>query len=112
MRDPEKKGTHQVLGRDRLICKVVEVTGCSEQELYKNIRGRGGNPARVVAAWWMVEGVGIPHAEVAQRLKMNTIAVYRAIRRVKSDGIRKPYSVIVKWARILEEQWQSQGGIL
>ena len=95
------------MSSEMAIKQGLEVSGSDEEEVYKHIRGRGGNAVRSVAAWWMVEGAGISHAEVAKTLRMSTAAVYRSVRRVKSDGIRKPYSDIVKWARTLEEQRES-----
>ena len=38
--------------------QVLEVSGADESELYREVKGRGGNPVRSVAAWWVVQGRG------------------------------------------------------
>jgi hypothetical protein len=92
------------LDSEKALKQVMEVSGCNEQEVLKCVRGRGGNPVRALAAWWMVVGAGVPRSDAGEKLQMTAAAVSRAIRRVKTEGIRKPYSDVVKWASILKHQ--------
>ena len=101
----ESQGT---LAPEDALNQVLEVSGCDVEEIYKKVRGRGGNSVRVVAAWWMVTGAGLPNVEVARRLDMSNAGVSRAIRRVRSEPIRRPDSEIVSWATALEDQRDEQ----
>jgi len=96
--------TQGELAPEDAIKQVLEVSGCDMDEVYRKVRGRGGNSVRVVAAWWMVIGAGLPNVEVARRLDMSNAGVSRAIRRVRSEPIRKPNSDIVEWSNELEQQ--------
>ncbi len=86
------------------LAQVEQICQCNKQKFFLNIRGRGGNPVRTLAAWWLVEGAGVEHAEAAEMLQTSTQTVKRAVQRVRVEGIRRPNSDIVKWSEALRLQ--------
>ena len=83
--------------------QVLQVSGAKESELFREVKGRGGNPVRTLAAWWLVQGAGLKNREVGKLLKMSEVAVSRAIARVRREMIDTADAPITVWASVLRE---------
>ena len=83
--------------------QVLKVGNASKEDLFREVKGRGGNPVRTVAAWWLVMGAGLPNREVGKRLNMSQVAVSRAIGRVRREMSNNPSGQISDWACALKE---------
>ena len=83
--------------------QVLTVGNASKADLFREVKGRGGNPVRTVAAWWLVMGAGLPNREVGKILKMSQVAVSRAIGRVRGEMSTNPSGQISNWACALKE---------
>jgi hypothetical protein len=64
--------------------QVARVTGVPLAELSETRRGRAGNPARVLAAYWLVYGAGLTTVAAGQWLKMHPVRVSQAVGRVRA----------------------------
>jgi hypothetical protein len=84
--------------------QVQEVSGIGSDEIFREVRGRGGNPVRTVAAWWLVIGAGLSNGEAGRLLKMSPVAVSRAISRVRMESKRNPTGDIAERADNLKEK--------
>ncbi len=83
---------------------MLQVSGASEEELYREVKGRGGNSVRTVAAWWLVQSGGLKNKEVGKMLQMSEVAVSRAIARVRLESKNNPDLLLSTWACVLKEQ--------
>ncbi len=99
----KRKSSARSLKPKDAVRQVLEISGSTEADVFVEVRGRGGNPVRTVAAWWMVVGAGVSNGDVGKRLKMSPVAVSRAIRRVRSEIISNPSSDIANWASDLKQ---------
>ena len=99
----QHKPCHMKHGPVDALMQVLAVTGSKVEDLERQSQGPKRNPVRMLAAWWMTVGAGLPNAEVAKILNMSTAGVCRARRCVRSEHVRKPGSELVRWASILEE---------
>ncbi len=95
------------LSPEHALAQVEHICRCDKQDFYTVVRGRSGNPARAVAAWWLIEGAGISHSEAAKVLQMSNRTLKRAVTRVRVEGVRRPDGDIVKWSNALKEQHES-----
>jgi REP element-mobilizing transposase RayT len=68
----------------RALGDVAEAAGVPVASLEETRRGRGGNAARVVAAWWLGRASGLSNVEVAHLLSMNPADVSKAIFKVQA----------------------------
>ena len=82
--------------------QVLKVGIASKADLFREVKGRGGNPVRTVAAWWLVMGAGLPNREVGKRINMNQVAVSRAIGRVRREMSTNPSGQISDWVCALK----------
>lgn len=71
---------------DQAIADVLAVTGRSADDIAVETRGPGGNPARMLAMWWLQKGAGLGTSAVAARLSVHPSSVSRAIRRVGASS--------------------------
>ena len=83
--------------------QVLEVSGAPQTDLYREVKGRGGNPVRTLAAWWAVQGAGLKNKEVGKMLKMSEIAVSRAVARVRRETKENAGGSLAVWASALRE---------
>lgn len=72
-----------VVAPQEALRQVAEVTGVKVAELSETRRGREGNPARVLAAYWLVYGAGLTAVAAGQWLGMHPVRVSQAVRRVR-----------------------------
>lgn len=84
--------------------QVLKVANARKEDLFREVKGRGGNPVRTVAAWWLAMGAGIPNREVGKRFNMSQVAVSRAIGRVRREVAYNPTGKIAEWACVLKEK--------
>ena len=84
--------------------QVLEVSCAAKGELYREVKGRGGNRVRTLAAWWLVEGAGLKNKEVGKMLRMSEVAVSRAIKRVRCEAKENPGGPLFTWASELREK--------
>ncbi len=68
----------------RALRDVAEAAGVSVASLEETRMGREGNPARVVAAWWLVRASGLSNVKAACLLSMNQADVSKAIAKVQA----------------------------
>ncbi|MDD5309357.1 MAG: transposase [Deltaproteobacteria bacterium] len=67
------------------LAQVAQAAGVPVAELRRTKRGRKGNPARVVAAWWLVHGAGLTNVEAGKALRMHPVRVSQAASRVHNS---------------------------
>ena len=84
--------------------QVIHVSGVPRQELFRVVKGRGGNPVRTLAAWWLVQGAGLKNKEAGEILKMSEVAVSRAISRVRRETKYNHSAPLSVWASSLKER--------
>lgn len=77
---PEPAST-AIRGVEQAMAEVCAVTGRSLADVERAVRGPGGNPARLLAIWWLREGAGLGTNAIARRMHMNPAAVSRDLRR-------------------------------
>ena len=88
---------------DEALNQVLQVSGAPKTELFREVKGRGGNPVRTLAAWWLVQGAGLKNKEVGKMLNMSEVSVSRAINRVRREARKNPGGHLSVWASILKE---------
>ena len=88
------------LGVSRSIIQVAVATGLRPEEIMAAGRGRRGNPARWVAAWWLTQHAAIPPNAVAAVLGMSPSTVSKMRTRVQARRHSDPE--IKEWVRSLE----------
>lgn len=72
---------------DDALGRAAAVAGVSVAELYDSRRGRRGNAARALAAWWLGRAAGMSRDAIGERLAMSPSAVGTAAYRVRrADG--------------------------
>ena len=82
--DLRKDSAPPVLNTPReALDEVARVAGVKVSSLRKTRRGRIGNPARVVAAWWLVQASGLTTIEAGKKLAMCPADVSKAISKVR-----------------------------
>jgi REP element-mobilizing transposase RayT len=90
-------------GSSQAIEEVLSVTGLAIAGLMQPKRGRGGNPARTLAAWWLVFGAGQTNVATGRALDMSPVAVTRALERVRTELASRPSGDIYRWVHELED---------
>jgi hypothetical protein len=90
-----------VVAAEEALRQVAQVTGVAVADLGETRRGRGGNPARVLAAYWLVYGAGLTTVASGQRLDMHPVRVSQAVRRVQER--RGAEGVVAAQVRALEK---------
>lgn len=83
--------------------QVLKVSRAKKDELLREVKGRGGNPIRTLAAWWLAQGAGLKNREVGKELQMSEVAVSRAISRVRRATKDNPDGPLFVWATFLKE---------
>jgi putative transposase len=68
----------------RALGQVAHAAGVKVCELSEPRLGREGNPARVVAAWWLVRESGLSTVEVGRLLSMRPADVSKALAKVRA----------------------------
>jgi len=81
--------------------EVARAAGVKVSSLRKTRRGRVGNPARVVAAWWLVQASGLTTIEAGKKLAMRAADVSKAISKVRAH--RECDDAVGRLVRALEE---------
>ena len=81
------------------LLEVAAVTKTTVEQLTAGRRGRGGQPSRWVAMWWLVERGGLPQSEVARQLRTSPATVTRALARVRAH--RERPGDIARWTGLL-----------
>ncbi len=71
---------------DRALADVSEVTGVLD--LRTTQRGRGGNRAKWLAAWWLSTATDLTQVEIAETLGASESVVSRWIRRVREESVK------------------------
>jgi putative transposase len=89
-----------LLGRDEALAAYLRVTGATPESLRAGQRGKGGNPARQLAAWWLVRAANLPQREVAAELGTSVTLVSRWLRAIRSE--RSPE--VDAWFNALEDE--------
>jgi REP element-mobilizing transposase RayT len=64
--------------------QVRALTGATNEQLRTPRRGRMGNPARALAAWWLVYGAGLSNARAGALVGMSAGAVSKVMGRMRS----------------------------
>ncbi len=85
--------------------QVLHTTKSEESECFREVKGRGGNPVRTVAAWWLAVGASFRNVDVCKILNMSEAAVSRALARVRHEIVRNPRGKIATWAFSLKKRY-------
>jgi hypothetical protein len=88
---------------DDALKQVLQISGAKKKELFREVKGRGGNPVRTLAAWWLAHSAGLINKEVGKTLNMSEVAVSRAVSRVSQEVKENAGGVIAKWVFALKE---------
>ncbi|MCA9491404.1 MAG: transposase [Myxococcales bacterium] len=83
--------------------QVARAFGVDADEVRRPARGRGANPARRVAAWWLLHATALNRAGVGERLGMSAGSVGTAAWAVRHDDDPR----IVAARETLERGWRS-----
>lgn len=75
--------TVATLSEAQALAQVAAITGESQESLRRCVRGRRGNPARALAAWWLVRAAGKSRKEAGECLEMSPLAVGASVSRVR-----------------------------
>ncbi len=78
---------HALPTADQALAQVAGLADLTVDHLLVTVQGRGGNPTRRVAAWWLTRCAGLTHAQAGARLGASTAQVANwcsAINRGKS----------------------------
>jgi putative transposase len=83
------------------LAHVAVVVGCSVEEVVQKVRGPKGNPARRLAAWWLVGCTGWSRRRVGEALGLKPSAVGRLASAARNDASEP----MVSWRRQLSERF-------
>lgn len=89
------------LSLSEALLDVCRVTGKDVDGVLKKPRGRNGNPANWLAAWWMSRGCGIDHGEIARGLGISHPGVSKRVRQVEER--RWTDEEMARWVGALEK---------
>ena len=81
------------------LAEVCAATGMSLEAVLAKPRGRSGNKANWLAAWWLSRGRGMPHRRIAAALGVDHAGVSQRIRRVEERQGSDPQLVV--WSQAL-----------
>jgi len=81
---------------------VCDVTAESREGLRESRRGRFGNRARWLAAWWLVHASGLAHREVGALLDGTVVGVSKWVRKI--NLLAETDAGIQGWLQQLEER--------
>jgi hypothetical protein len=81
--------------------QVAELTGADKSEILSTKRGAGGNPARVLAMWWLVYGAGQTNTQVGNMLNITPSAVSRILKKLRVAPGKYLGGQIAKWQSTL-----------
>lgn len=85
---------------ERALADVADVTGT--KDLGATNRGRGGNRAKWLAAWWLATATDLTQVEIAEHLGASESVVSRWVRRVRNEATNgKDFA---KWTSALLER--------
>jgi putative transposase len=71
---------------EQALAQLEVVTGFTRDELTKARRGRGGSPARWVAAWWLARSAGLTHGAIGRLLGCGTSGAHRLARQASKHA--------------------------
>jgi REP element-mobilizing transposase RayT len=86
------------------LAEVCAVTGLDLDAVLEKPRGRHGNPANWLAAWWLSRGCSIPHGRITKAMGCSHSGVTQRIQRV--DAERQEPAQMADWVRGL---WEKSG---
>jgi hypothetical protein len=102
----KQEETQPSLSATSALVQVSELTGVDETEILSIKRGPGGNPARVLAVWWLVYGAGQTNNQVGEILKMSPSAVSKILKKLNNSSKRYLDGVVGYWQDILKNNSQ------
>ena len=82
------------------LTEVCRVTGLDFDAVLVKPRGRRGNPANWLAAWWMSRGCGIDHGAISRALGTSHAGVSQRVKQV--DDRRWTDERVAAWVRALQ----------
>ena len=88
--------------------EIAELTGVHVRDLKQTLRGRGGNPARALALWWLVFGAELGSAEAGRTLGMSPNAASKTLAKWKQEGQGFKSDQMWTWRRELEYRKKEQ----
>lgn len=89
----------QTFSAEQAMVAVRLVTGIRVPELLKGRAGRGGNPARWLAMWWLAHAAQLTQGEIAEMFGTTRAAVCRSVARVR--GSLNQETELSGWAKKL-----------
>ena len=90
------------------IDEVAELVGVSVRELKQPVRGRGGNPARALALWWLVFGAELGSGAAGRHLGMSPNAASKTLAKWKQQGPGFKSEQLWIWRQELENRKKEQ----
>lgn len=92
--------TVSTLSAAEALRQVAEIAGVPEASLLVARRGRTGNAARTLAAWWLGRAAALSRAQIAAQLGMSPLAVAGAAHRVRAAE-----DELARWRESLLAAW-------
>ncbi len=97
-----------VLAPSLVLAEICAVTGAPRPDLSRTIRGPVGNPARWLAAWWLVYGSGLLHHAVGELLGGRVASVGRWLKFAEKKRRQDPS--FEAWHEEVERRLRFDGG--
>lgn len=75
----------RTLSIEEALQQIAQALGTEAEALRRPVRGRGGNPGRKLAAWWLLRATASSREHIGQELGMSPNAVGQAAHRVRRE---------------------------
>jgi REP-associated tyrosine transposase len=89
--------TASSLSVESALAQVAKLTGVEESKILSKKRGVSGNPARVLAIWWLIYGAGQTNSHVGQILKTSPSAISKILKKLKLSPENYLGGIVAKW---------------
>jgi REP element-mobilizing transposase RayT len=86
---------------EQALAEVMYLTGETRETLLSTQRGRGGNPGRALAVWWLVHGAGLSNVKAGEVLNMSPVAVSKILAKIRENPREYAGGKLVKWMEAL-----------
>jgi hypothetical protein len=87
---------------EKALSEVMYLTGETRETLLCTKRGRSGNPARALAAWWLVQGSGLSNVKAGNVLNMSPVAVSKTLAVLRDRPEEYAGGKLLKWMEALK----------
>ncbi|MDJ0766222.1 MAG: hypothetical protein QNJ97_24785, partial [Myxococcota bacterium] len=89
---------------ERALAAVQVVSGCTREEMLEQRRGRGGNPYKALAVWWLIHGAGLSNIEAGAVLNLSPTAVSHILMKLRQNPSTYVGGRVWEWIQLLKAQ--------